>query len=432
MKFYTTTLAATSALCLSMGMAYADSNTLYLDQNGTGNVSDIDQSHTGQGAIGNGGNDIGTAANPGLQNGNNNTLTYSNAGYAHGGHNDIVNVEQNGNDNTMSFKDSNQAYNNVTNDAQQNGDNNLTRASHNGGDDNVLDILRTDGSRNDITVDQSGKNGFIGTVQIIGDDNGNNGSHVNKQNWGIRISQGGGSGNIIHNATITGDNNPGLAGYGYFDDSSSTALRGTALRIIQSGNANDANATMLGSNGNAILIHQYGGDSNIGDVNQGISQASTGNAVKLIQMGNTNNGTVLQSGSYNIAHATQSGDGNFIDVNQVADSNTLMASFTGDANGDNSGLSMSGVAGDLEGSSGSLTQGHVLQDSTSALLGNDITYDVTGNSNLFAFAQIGGDNSITGTVGSNSNQVAVLQTGTGNVTGFTQTGGDNNAIAVSQ
>jgi hypothetical protein len=76
MKFYTTALAASTALCLTMGMAYAGTgNTLYLDQSGSGNTADIDQSHDGAATSPKGDNNIGTAGNHGLQDGNNNLLT---------------------------------------------------------------------------------------------------------------------------------------------------------------------------------------------------------------------------------------------------------------------------------------------------------------------------------------------------------------------
>ncbi len=416
-------LGATTALTLSMGAAYADSNTLFLDQVGNDNVADVNQS------AGPGGNDIGTSGNHALQDGNENILKYRNTAYASGRNNDIVNLLQDGDNNDMSFSDFNDARNNVTNDAQQNGNNNFLRASHNGGDDNVLNIVRTDGDGNDITIDQSGKNGTIQNVHIVGNDNGNNGSHVNDQNWGVHIRQGGGSDNIIRNATITGDGNTDLVGYGYFADSD---VRGAAMRIKQSGDLNDANATMWGSGGNVIYINQSGG-SNIGDVNQGIGLASTGNATKLIQTGDSNNGSVVQAGSYNVAHATQTGDGNVMHANQVGDSNTLTAAFTGNGNGMGS---MNGVAGALEGASANLLQGNIFQDSSLALSGNTVSYVVNGDSNLFAFAQIGGGNTIDGQVGtigtSNGNQVAVLQNGSGNGTTFTQNGGGNNNLAVSQ
>lgn len=413
---------ATTALTIIAGAAYADSNTLFLDQSGSNNVADVDQSH------GSGGNDIGLSTGPALQDGDGNKLVYDNTLYASGSNNDIVSILQDGDDNDMLFRDWNNAHNNVTSLAKQIGDNNYLRASHNGGDDNVLSSVIAEGDSNDITIDQSGKFGEIQSVRITGSNNGNNGSHVNNQNWGIRISQGGGNNNIIRDATIEGDNNTGLAGYGYFDDPSSSALRGTAMRITQSGNTNDANSTMLGSNGNAILIHQDG-DDNIGDVAQGLTVGSTGNAVKMIQTGNTNNGSVLQAGSYNIAHITQDGSSNFIGANQYGDSNTLMATFVGSGNG--IGM-MSGVAGDLEGSNMNLAQGTVLQDSSMSMSGNLISYNVNGNNNLFAFAQIGSANLIEGSVGSNGNQVAVLQTGSGNGTTFTQNGGSNNNISVTQ
>lgn len=155
--------------------------------------------------------------------------------------------------------------------------------------------------------------------------------------------------------------------------------------------------------------------------------------MKLIQTGSFNRGEFQQIGSYNIAHATQNGGENAIFVRQLGDNNTMLANFTGDRNGVGY---MSGFAGALELESDRLVQGATLQDSNGFGAGNSITFDVDGNDNRFAFAQIGGGNSITGTVGSagassSNNQVAVLQTGAGNATTFSQNGGGNN-LAVSQ
>lgn len=426
MNIIKTGLVASTALTLSLSTAYAGSaNTLYLDQNGSNNVSDVDQS------AGSGGNDIGTTGNHALQDGDGNQFKYRNTLSGAGSNNDIVNVLQDGNDNTMYFQDWNGAHNNVTNDAQQNGDNNSLSVKRNGGDDNVLDVARVDGSDNDIKIYQSGQSGTIQNVHIVGDGNGHS-SHGNNTRYGVEISQSGGSGNIIRNATITGDNNDGLAGYGYYDPDYD--VRGTAIRIEQYGNANDANATMWGSGGNAIYIGQTGGDGNFGDVNQGSSLGSTGNATKLTQTGSYNSGTITQSDSYNTALVTQTGTGNFLTATQVGDGNSLTTSFTGDSNG---GMGMDGVAGDLVTSQSELTAGNMFQDSSGEISGNSINYIVNGSSNLFAFAQIGASNTIDGTVGTSTvasigNQAAVLQEGSNNNATFSQAGNGGNYVSVSQ
>lgn len=408
MKFYTTTLAATSALCLSMGMAHADSNTLYLEQIGTGNVADIVQD-TGV-AIGssvaasNGGagnNDIGTLGDPVTQNGNNNFFRYSNIGSGNAnlrGNNDIIKAEQNGNDNQMRFGDGNWSVDNVTQDAQQIGDDNYLSVGHNGGKRNIIGSILEDGGDNHIRINQNGHDGNISNVSIVGSGNGGSSHSSWYENWGILIQQSGDN-NSITNASIEGSNNDGWPG-----------SRGTAMRINQTGTSNTASAAMMGSDGNRVLIDQGGVGNNIAEVIQGDTLASTNNNADVLQNGDGNATTVEQLGSYN----------------------TVYADFMGDGNGVGT---MTGVAGALaDGNLGdNLFQGNVFQDSSAAPgLGNWVSYTVTGSHNLYAFAQIGGDNSITGTVGSDSNQVAVLQTGTGNVTGFTQTGGNNNAIAVSQ
>jgi hypothetical protein len=61
--------------------------------------------------------------------------------------------------------------------------------------------------------------------------------------------------------------------------------------------------------------------------------------------------------------------------------------------------------------------------------------DVFGNNNVFAAAQLGSDNVITGKQDSTGfgagNQVAVVQVGDANTAGFSQVGSGNNA-AISQ
>lgn len=98
---------------------------------------------------------------------------------------------------------------------------------------------------------------------------------------------------------------------------------------------------------------------------------------------------------------------------------------------------MNDVAGDLVGSTPVLTEGNIFQDSTGKSSGNLINYNVNGSSNLFAFAQIGGNNTIDGTVGtaivtSDGNQAAVLQEGSDNNATFFQTGSGGNYMSVSQ
>jgi hypothetical protein len=165
------------------------------------------------------------------------------------------------------------------------------------------------------------------------------------------------------------------------------------------------------------------GDWNNFSIQQGVSVHSTGNYA-----------TVDQQGSHNNATATQYGDGNQLVVRQFADGNRSTTNFDGNDNGVGT---LSGAAKGLADlNTITLTQGTVLQDSTTGASGNIVNYDVFGSRNLFAFAQIGGHNTITGTVGtgahdSNDNQVAVLQQGNSNTSSFSQTGGFNN-LAVSQ
>jgi hypothetical protein len=391
MKFYTTTLAATSALCLSMGMAYADSNTLHVDQTGNNNIADVDQSH------GSGNNRVGSSANPVTQIGDDNYFKYNNVGQSLGDAT-VDTALQQGNNNKLLLRDWGSAGHNATDNAQQIGNDNYVYVEHNYGDRNTTAMIEERGNDNHIRINQNGNDGIIGTVSIVGSGNGGASHSGWRENWGILIAQGGGH-NSISNASIEGDNNDGWPG-----------SRGTAMSINQTGTYNTASASMVGSDGNRVLISQGGIGNNNAVVIQGDTLASTNNSADVLQ----------------------NGDGNATRVEQLGSYNTVYADFLGDSNGVGT---MTGVAGALADNdpNDNLFQGNVFQDSSAASgLGNLVSYDVTGSDNLYAFAQIGGSNSVTGSVTGNSNQVAVLQTGTGNVTGFTQTGGNNNAIAVSQ
>lgn len=390
MKLTKITLATTTALTLTMGAALAaDNNTAFSEQDGDDNVFTAEQSK------GAGGNDIATSADPVTQQGNRNEFEYDQHGQPED--NDILKAEQTGDDNFMRFFDEFSAKGSRANDVQQNGDDNELLIKRRGVVDNTVGTVLQTGNSNTLFIGQS-KNGSaavdrtgneIALVEQIGS---NNGIGFQASKAGIHIVQKGGN-NLLTRVSMKGSDN----GVG-------------AIKITQTGNNNGrtlGEAVMEGSNGNLIDVAQTGNDNNFG-VYQGTDSNSTGNTVML----------------------TQTGMGNSIKATQKGDYNHLVANFTGDDNGVGS---LDGEAGTLvSGSGGLLVQGETLQDSTGTSGGNSISYDVTGDSNLFAMAQIGGNNTINGTVGSNSNQVAVLQDGSSNSYGFTQTGGNGNIASVSQ
>ena len=405
-------LSTATALGLIMaGSALAnDSNTLYLDQNGDGNTARVVQdvpNFTNE----IGGNDIGTAGDPVTQQGDGNEFYYDNGTSVsnHGvGDNDIIKAEQIGNSNYMRFHDQGGSDTNRSNDIQQVGDDNYADFVHNSADDSLTGIVLQQGDENFLRIQQeAGTGNQVLSARQIG--SGNGASAVTSAHLGTYIYQRG-SGNLITEATIKGSDNGGI--------------NNRALYILQRGNNNGQGlsvADILGSNGNNISVEQIGDGNDFG-VWQGTSTASTGNDAK-----------VTQDGDSNYAYVTQFGDGNEIIVDQDGNGNSATANFNGSGNGVGS---LSGDAGTLASAHSELTQGTIFQDSSSAISGNTVTYTVTGNNNLFAFAQIGAANTITGTVGSlgasNGNQVAVLQAGSSNVSSFSQNGGGSNNIAITQ
>jgi hypothetical protein len=404
-----TTLSLGTAIVLlaATGVAYAgSSNTVYIDQQGSANTASVQQS------AGPGGNDIGLPGAPLLQDGNNNSFTETQAtggGFSRGD-NDILAAKQLGDNNAFSDYYSNNAGGNRINNVLQDGNHNTLSVERNAGLNSTVGTVKQVGDWDWIAIRQSGGTGnVVSLVQQLGSHNGASG--VNLHNWGTYISQSG-SNNAVDESTINGsNNNPSISSVG-----------GPVHQITQTGNGNGqsfSTAVTNGSGGNAIHVAETG-DGNNFSVVQGTSSASTGNYA-----------TVTQTGSSNDATATQFGNYNQLVVSQLADGNSSTTNFSGDSNG----------VGTLTGAAGALTnvnlvQGSVYQDSTGAGGGNSLTYNVTGSSNLFAFAQLGHGNTIDGTVGglsaSSNNQVAVLQASSGNTASFSQSGAGSNNLAISQ
>jgi len=407
-------LSTASALALLTGAAWAGSgNTLYIQQQGSTNTANVNQ------GTGPGDNNIGTLADPVTQDGNTNFFQYSNAGCCNEGSrqdNDVKKAEQDGNGNWMNIAVWNLSDHNRINSAIQDGNDNALQIEQNDSRSGRIDSVLQDGSGNVGLAKQNGSGNRIVLMQQIGSNNGNgrSGELTSGRGVGSRVIQAG-SNNLINESSVVGSNNKQAASNTYTPPHD----------IQQLGNNNGrsfSTASTLGSNGNGIKVTEHG-DWNNFSVKQGLSVRSTGNYA-----------TVDQQGSYNNATATQYGSGNHLVVSQILDGNRSTTNFDGNDNGVGT---LGGAAGTLAGLPGSrLVQGTVLQDSTGAVSGNLVNYDVFGSGNLFALAQIGGNNTITGTVGtgardSNNNQVAVLQQGNSNTSSFSQTGGSNN-LAVSQ
>ncbi|MFI0848842.1 beta strand repeat-containing protein [Mesorhizobium sp. IMUNJ 23232] len=293
---------------------------------------------------------------------------------------------------------------------------------------NVGEIY-VDGNANTISLDQLGLIGSnYGTVDILGDEN------------DVAVDQ---EGSNTGEVSVIGNLN------GVTLDQVSSASFGNEAGILVDGDSNTVSVDQLGSNEatvdiegdqNDVAVDQEG-DMNAGEVFvtgnlNGVTLDQDGaiNSALVEISGNGNQFDVDQNGDFNDAVALANGNDNKALIDQIGSVNTVSMTFQGDSNGSGT---LTGAAGALVSTSGGqLVAGRALQDSSSALSGNSLTYDVVGNLNQFAFAQIGGGNSITGLVGndgaSNGNQAAVLQNGSNNVTSFAQNGGGSNNLSVSQ
>jgi hypothetical protein len=120
------------------------------------------------------------------------------------------------------------------------------------------------------------------------------------------------------------------------------------------------------------------------------------------------------------------GDGNQLQIVQeggaAGAANSLDISLFGDNNGGPLGSAFSSAALEPDLMPGSIEQ---------TGLGNEIALAVVGSGNLFAFAQHGDGNVISGTITGQANQAVVLQEGGNNYSGFSQTG-IGNIISIVQ
>lgn len=128
----------------------------------------------------------------------------------------------------------------------------------------------------------------------------------------------------------------------------------------------------------------------------------------------------------NLATFEVTGSFNRLVIEQVApqdgEMNSIRLAIRGDRNGGPEGAVFSGVA-----LGNGLTPGQLTQRG----LGNNVEFDVRGDDNLFAVAQLGNNNSVRGTIVGFGNQSSISQTGNGNFVSFSQDG-TGNTISVRQ
>lgn len=437
----------------------------YLNQNGDSNSAHVTQSSNSDSQYYTpSGNLFGTAGNHALQNGNNNSLTltqdyYGNngnqvgtagAGFEQHGDANQATITQNGPRNLVlevvqtdgnsltvtqgrAAAESDYAYNRVNSVQQTNtgGVANTATIIQQGatgsGHLNKLDKLIQNGSGDQATVTQTGNRNALGSVSqtngasnsvvlnVAGDYNGSDGADaLNEQVIGA----------------FGASQSRGFA-------AGSGAVQGS---VLQSGTANQVNYAITGNN-NLFGFAQNGtantidghvtGDSNQLALLQSVA-AGTGHAEATVNVDQNSNDIAVQQTVTNgsrlaLATINVNGTGNNLNVNQGQIGNgrdsLVDVTITGDLNNSVAAFSTGGDASDaLNFSHRQLGSGQIFQAGS----GNQLTYDVTGDSNQFAFYQSGTGNTVAASTTNSYNQAAVSQTGSNNTANFTQIGNSNN------
>ncbi|WP_417423703.1 beta strand repeat-containing protein [Hoeflea sp.] len=496
MKITHTMLIATTALGLSMSMAYADEgNKAYLNQSGTANSALVDQS-------GGGSNLAGRAAQFVTQAGDDNTLTILQSGIPVGtavGSQNKFGVSSNG----------------TSGKALQTGSYNVLNAEQNGFKNWTVNVLQTapgglSGPSNVATIKQLGNYGGINTVTQSSavastsvmntatlTQTGGNSAKIYMVDQKFTGASGD-TGNYITIYQNGGTHNVGTArqlGYDNVIDISQTGGRTNKVTLAnQAGNGNTSKLYFTGNfNGESSLPHgsfalmsgaasstsdQTGTGNDIdfmatGDRNNfGFYQNGTSNSVGLITVtGNDNALGIWQDGDTNIVDIgtiagsrndvgvrqdgtnraqidlTNSSDDNQVWVDQIGTNTAAKISIDGDSNRaevtqDGSNSADIRITGNFNNNSSLTTWGGfaatVLGSSHVGLMtqsgaGNDLDVTVLGDNNLWATEQVGPGNTILAMVDGHGNQFAVSQTST--TTGNNATfsqTGKGNNIGVSQ
>ena len=335
------------------------------------------------------------------------------SGGAAGEGNTVGQLVQSGSGNLMRVLQAQQG--NLLGLGRQQGDDNEIIAQQGEGVDNTIDAVRQIGDLNRATVTQSGDRNYVADAY--------------QNNEGIAIS-----GNTLV-ATFAGNDNggDGLGGAGAFGSAVATQVSVYQGAFTQIGDDNDIRFTVNGGSENLYGISQDG-DGNGAIV--AISRADSGsfplaerNEVAIVQEGDDNNLSLDVVGDDNVLGAVMRGERNDVAFFQTGAGNTIALSIEGD---DNNNTSLSGV-GSFAGDVAALASGLALSPGRGLQSGDRNTADigVTGDANLFAFRQGGGDNSVLLTVDGTANQSVIGQEGDFNAAMVKQTGAGN-AMAVHQ
>lgn len=411
MYFTKMTLAASTALTLSMTSAYADSNKAYLDQNGNDNSASIDQSLGSN-------NKAGASSQKVTQNGNWNTIS----------------IDQSGSNNSIGLGANTDSGLGVT----------QTRASTTSTkNSNKMTLTQTsDNNQIGSAVQSSSAQGF-NTLTISQGGTGDNavGSVYQRQSSSVTniatITQNG------HNNTLDRVSQDARVGGGYNPNEITVTMDGSnnGGDVFTGGGAAEASGAMssnliqgidLGVKGNKIDITVAGTSNEFG-----VSQYGTLNKATGITFGAgsaDNELGIFQSGLANeVALGSIDGADNRLGVRQAGSYNTVSLVVNGNENGGFHSFG-SNVAGSLASNMG-LTAG--LTEQVGSL--NDAFLTVSGDGNVFAMLQdnasgglgntiVGNQDNSTGGAG---NQAAVAQVGGNNSANFNQIG-SGNITAISQ
>ncbi|OJX19960.1 MAG: hypothetical protein BGO82_06710 [Devosia sp. 67-54] len=388
-----------------------------------------------QSFVGNNGNEVGTSGQGFEQTGNNNDATI----LQYGSRNLALEVLQS-DGNKLSVTQgragsgylSNYAYNRINSIKQTNtgGAQNQATIIQQGVADagvmNKIGSLVQSGSGNDVQLTQTGKRNALGTVSqqttgnhislsITGNYNGSDGvDALNEQvigsfatlSRGFTAASAVTQGSVIQNGSnnqldyvITGNNNL----FGFSQTSSNNIVGGS---IGSSRNQLTISQTATGGTGHSeATVNISGGDYNDIAVGQSIG-GGTKLAVATIDVDGSNNSLNVVQGQIG------NGRNSLIDVSIDGDFNNSVKLFTtGNAAYQALGNSSHRLAG-----SGQIQQGGS---------GNQLTYDLTGSYNQFAFYQTSTNNTIVGSTVGNNSQTVVNQTGPNNTANFSQFGGGN-------
>ena len=400
MNFTKITLAASTALTLSMAGAFADTNEAYLDQGGMNNTAQITQN-------GGSNNEAGAGAQELKQVGDRNSLQILQSGSANQiGLSTNLDVSTNGLSQSTSG----------TTSSTKNGMS-ITQSSDNNVIGSAVQVAGTaNSSGNRLTITQGGGGGnTVGSVYQRRSSSVTNLATIMQNglnNTLARVSQDARTGGSYNPneimVTMDGSENGGAAAL-----SGAAATSGARSSTLIQG-------TDLSTRGNKITLNVSGTENEFG-----VTQLGTDNTVGTLTLGGSSNEVgVYQDGlSNSLTLGTIDGIGNNIGLAQSGNSNSATLTVDGDYNGGGSAFG-SGVAGSLA-TSEALTAGLMEQTGDN----NSITLDVIGSFNVFATRQnsTGGGNSIVGLQDGSYNQVAVLQNGSGSLVNFSQVGSYNNA-----